>query len=769
MRRLVGMHFNLVVLAVTLIGLGTGVAPTLSGDHEAAWIFWTATTVLGVALSTWWVMEAALARRLGADVVALLALVGTLVVHEHFAGCVITVMLATGRSLEAWAGARAEREMHALLQHAPRVAHRYANGALTKPPLDEVEVGDRLLVRPGEVVPVDGTVYAGSAVVDESTLTGESAPVERAVGEEVRGGALNAGGPFDVVATTRAEDSTYSGIVRLVESATASTSPFVRLADRFALAFLLMSAAVGGLAWVIAADLNRAVAVLVVATPCPLILAAPVAVVAGMSRATRRGVVVKGGAALERLADGEILLFDKTGTLTTGRPMLAEVVCADGRDASEVLRMAASLDQVSPHVLASAIVRAAHERGLDVVLPRSTEEVAGSGVRGEVGEHEVALGKAAWVGVEGAEPWVVAARRRKEMDSAMTVFVGIDGIPAGALVLTDPIRPDAARTIRSLRRAGIRRVVMVTGDHSGVASAVGAMIGVDDVAAEQSPADKVALVRSESAAGSTIMVGDGVNDAPALALAGVGVALGVRGATASSEVADVVLTVDRLDRLGEARLIARRSRRIAAESVTAGMALSIVAMGVAAAGYLPAAWGALLQEVIDVSVIANALRALGPGRGEIRLAGSANEFALRFSAEHRDLHPNLDLLRVAADGLGSEPGGRAMETVRSAHRMLVGEIEPHEEAEDRQLYPLIANVLGGTDPTATMSRTHAEVSRLSASLGALLERIGDKQPRADDVLELRRLLYGLHAILVLHFAQEEESYLSLAEDDSPQR
>ncbi len=765
MRRLVVMHLNLVVLAVTLIGFGAGIGATLIDDHAAASMVWTATTVLGIVLCGWWVVEAALERRLGADVIALLALLGTLVVGEHFAGSVITVMLTTGRSLEAWAGARAEREMHELLRHGPQIAHRYVNGALTTPPLDQVQVGDLLLVRPGEVVPVDGTVQVGTAIIDESALTGESVPVECGVGERVRGGAVNAGGPFDLMATTRAEDSTFAGIVRLVASATASTSPFVRLADRFAFVFLLLSVGVGSLAWVVSGEMSRAVAVLVVATPCPLILAAPVAVVAGMSRATRRGVVVKGGAALERLADGEILLFDKTGTLTTGRPALDEVVCAGERDASEVLRLAASLDQVSPHVLASAIVRAARERSLDLALPTTTEEVAGFGVRGSVEDHEVTLGKAAWVGIDGAEPWVVAARRRKEMDSALTVFVGIDGVPAGALVLTDPIRPDAARTIRSLRRAGIRRVVMATGDRSEVASAVGAMIGVDEVAAEQSPADKVALIRRESAAGPTIMVGDGVNDAPALALAGVGVALGVRGATASSEAADVVLTVDRLDRLGEARLIARRSRRIAAESVTAGMALSLAAMGVAAAGYLPAAWGAVLQELIDVSVILNALRALGPGRGEIRLAGSANEFALRFSAEHRDLHPNLDLLRVAADGLGPAPGRGAMETVRRAHRMLVTEIGPHEDAEDRHLYPLIASALGGADPTGTMSRTHAEVNRLTTSLGALIDRIGGELPGPEDVLELRRLLYGLHAILVLHFAQEEESYLSLAEDE----
>jgi heavy metal translocating P-type ATPase len=710
-------------------------------------------------------VDAARHRRLGVDLIAALAVLGTLVVDEHFAGAVITVMLATGRSLEAWATGRAERELHALLARAPKIAHRYAGAELTDPPLEDVAVGDLLLVQPGEVIPVDGTVRAGPAIIDDSAITGEPLPVERSVGEAVQGGAVNAGGPFDLLATTRADDSTYAGIVRLVEAATAADSPFVRVADRYALIFLVVSVGVAAAAWAVSGELARAVAVLVVATPCPLILAAPVAIVAGLSRAARRGVVVKGGGPLERLADAEILLFDKTGTLTVGRPALVEILTADEHEATEVLRLAASLDQVSPHVLATAIVRAGRERGLVLDLPSRTEEVAGSGIRGFVGDHHVALGKAGWAGVRGEEPWVITARQRSALDGAVCVFVGVDGEAAGALVLTDPIRPDAARTIRSLRRAGISRVVMVTGDRADVAATVGAMIGVDEVVAEQSPADKVAVVRRESDRGTTIMVGDGVNDAPALALAAVGVAVGARGATVSSEAADVVLTVDRLDRLGEAHVIARRSRRIATQSVIAGMTASLMAMVVAAAGYLPAAWGALLQEVIDVAVILNALRALGPGPGETRLGDTGNQLALRFSAEHLALRPDIDLLRVAADRLGATPTADALDLVRRAHELLVTEIEPHEKAEDRQLYPLIAEALGGTDPTGTMSRTHAEISRLTVRIGAILDRVGAGPPSSDDVLELRRLLYGLHAILELHFAQEDESYLSLAEED----
>jgi len=345
--------------------------------------------------------------------------------------------------------------------------------------------------------------------------------------------------------------------------------------------------------------------------------------------------------------------------------------------------------------------------------------------------------------------------------------VGVDGRVVGALVLRDPIRHDAARTIRSLRRSGIRRVVMVTGDRAAVAVTVGRMIGVDHIDADQSPADKVDVVRRENANGRTIMVGDGINDAPALALATVGVAVGARGSTASSETADVVLTVDRLDRLGDARLIAARSRSIAVQSVVLGMVLSLGAMGAAAVGLLPAAAGALLQEGIDVAAILSALRALRPGGDEMRLDDAATALAHRFTAAHLELRPNVGAIRDAAGLLGTGPApaamGIAMMAVHRAYRLLVEEIEPHEQEEDRDFYPMVANVLGGTDPTGTMSRTHAEISRMTAYVGAIIDQVGDDLPDLEQTREMQRLLYGLYAILELHFAQEDEHYLSLAD------
>ncbi len=754
-----------VLLWVALAGLALGTVLHLAGQADAGDAVWAVTAGLGVVASTGWVLGAARQGRLGVDLLAVVALIGTLATEEYVAGAVITVMLASGRTLEARAAARARHDLSALLERAPRVAHRYEAGELTSPKLAAVVPGDRLLVQPGEVVPVDGLVEGEPAVLDESALTGEPLPVERGEGDPVRSGVINAGGPFDLRATTTADDSTYAGIVRLVADAEASSAPFVRLADRYASVFLVVGFAVAGAAWLLSGDPVRAVAVLVVATPCPLILAAPVAIVSGLSRAAKRGVVIKGGAALEKLADAEVLLFDKTGTLTRGRPTVAEIVPVDAEriGPDEVLRLAASLDQVSPHVLAGAVVRAARSRDLALTLPSDVHERPGQGVAGQVEGQVVEVGNANWILPGAPPPWAHAVRRRADLDGSLTVFVRVDGEPAGAIVLDDPIRPDAARTIRRLRRGGVRRVVMVTGDRADVAQTVGAVIGVDEVLAERSPGEKVEAIRAEGDR-HTIMVGDGINDAPALALADVGVAIGARGATASSEAADVVLTVDRLDRLGDAIAIARRSRDIARQSALAGMGLSLVAMGVAALGYLPPAWGALLQELIDVAVILNALRVLQVPGSETRVNAAEEALVHQFSGEHRTLRPDLDRLRVAADQIGVVAPDRALALVRQVHRFLVEDLLPHEEAEDAILYPVFARVLGGHDPTGTMSRAHVEIAHLVRRIGRLLDEADPAHPDPDDLLELRRVLYGLHAILELHFAQEDEGYLSLVDE-----
>lgn len=765
-RRALPSH-EVLLLAGTLAALAAGGALHLAGASNTGDAVWIAASAAGAAAAIWWLVAALRQGQLGVDLIAVLALVGAVAVGEPLAGAVIAVMLASGRALEERAGARADRELRRLVEHAPRVAHRYdPGGELATCPVDEVVRGDRLLVRSGEVVPVDGLVEHGPAILDEAALTGEPLPVTHPAGDAIRSGTVNGGPPFDLRASAAAAESTYAGIVRLVAEAGASSAPFVRMADRYAAAFLGASLALAGAAWLLTGDPVRAVAVLVVATPCPLILAAPVAIVSGIARAARRGVIIKGGAALEQLAQGEVLLFDKTGTLTAGRPTVAEVVVEGRLDATEVLRLAASLDQVSPHVLAAAVVRAAHQRGIELVLPTEVEEVAGHGVRGHIDGQVVAVGKASWL-IDGPLPhWARAARRRADLDGALTMVVAVDGQAVGAIVLDDPIRPDAARTLRELRRDGISRIVMVTGDRSDVAETVGAVIGVDQVLAERTPAEKVDAVRAEGRSHRTIMVGDGINDAPALALADVGVAIGARGATASSEAADVVLTVDRLSRLGEAIAIARRARAIALQSVLAGIGLSLLAMVAAAFGLLPPVAGAIVQEVIDVAVILNALRVLRiPGR-DAAVGHDDEELVERFTDEHRTLRPDLDRLRRAADLIGVAPPTDAIGAVRSVHRFLVDDLLPHEEAEDAELYPVFARVLGGTDPTGTMSRAHTEIAHHVRRIGRLLDEIDPVDPDPEDLIELRRVLYGLHAILELHFAQEDEGYLSLVDEPS---
>ena len=757
-------HIPAVLLGSTVSLLALGAVLHAAGVGMPGNQIWMAAGSLGAAYSLWMTVNSVRAGRLGVDIIALLALVGALAVGEYLAAGVIAVMVTSGRTLEAWAAGRAHRDLRALLERSPRLAHRYEAGALRTVQVEELQTGDRVLVGTGELVPTDGNLLSG-AVLDESTLTGESLPVERSAGDPIRSGVVNASAPFDLRATAPASESTYAGVIRLVTEAESSQAPFVRLADRYALWFLLLSLAAGSAAWAVA-GVTRAVAVLVVATPCPLILAAPVAMVAGLSRTARRGVVIKGGAVLERLARCTTLLIDKTGTLTNGRPVLVDVVSAGSVVPDQILRLAGSLDQVSPHVLAHAVVRAARERDSDLILPEQVEEVPGQGIRGIVAGHQVALGKAGWVGLSGSPAWARSARRRARLDGSMTVFASIDDQPAGVLLLDDPIRADAAKTIRSLRQSGIERVVMVTGDRSEVADIVGAVIGVDEVLADRSPADKLDAVREERRHAPTVMVGDGINDAPALALADVGVAMGARGATASSEAADVVLTVDRLDRLGEARSTAHRSRQIALQSVVAGMAMSLAAMAAAAVGLLPALWGALLQEGIDVAVILNALRALRPPPTELHLAVEDSLLTRRFQAEHVDIRAAIDKIHAVADRLGNVDPIETLASARQIHQLLVDKVAPHESAEQDVLYPALDRVLGGSDPTGPMSRAHVEIAHQIRRLGQLLDEIGAEGPDDEAVVEMRGLLYGLQAVLRLHTTQEDESYLSLGDDAS---
>jgi heavy metal translocating P-type ATPase len=756
------------LLPVVVAAIGGGLVAWLAGLRSVADALWaavTATVIVVVLVGSY----ATLRRgQVGVDVVALLALIGALALDELLAGAVIGLMVATGEALERFAHRRAQRDLSELLSLAPSVAHRVGDGGLTTVTVDEVRPGDVLLVKPGEVVPVDGVVEREAATLDESVLTGEPLPVDKQVGEPVESGSVNAAGAFHLRAEATAEESAYSGIVRLVEEAGVERARFVRLADRYAAVFVPVTLAVAGVAWLLSGDAVRALAVLVVATPCPLVLAAPVALVSGISRAARRGVIVKDGGALEALARARLVLFDKTGTLTAGRPLVTGVIAAPRGDAAEVLRLAASVEQASPHVLASALVSESAHRDITLARPEQVVEAAGAGVRGVVDGRKVTVGSEAHVlGEAERPPWIRQAIRQALREGWSTVFVGIDGTPAGVVLLGDELRADSARALRALRRAGIERVVMVTGDDLTVAEPIGLGLGIDRVYADRSPAEKVEVVRAESAGAATaVMVGDGVNDAPALAAADLGVALGARGATASSEAADVVLVVDRLDRLALGMRMAQRAQAISRQSVVGGMGLAFVAMGFAAFGFIAPVAGAFLQELIDVAAIASALRVLRTPSWDTEAAAVPDSWAWQLSEEHAELRDLLDRLRGLAGRLDDLPTEEALSELRRASAAIRDEVVSHERTDELDIYPDVEKRLGGDDPLAAMSRTHQEIFHLASMLERLVEQ-ADTEITAADRSEARRLLYALDAILRLHYAQEEELFSVLAPDHTP--
>jgi heavy metal translocating P-type ATPase len=767
------------LLALTTLVL-TGAGFAVAGRSGVADAIWVAAALVTLGPTTWQVLRALWRRQVGVDVIAVLALIGALLTREFLAGAVVALMLATGRTLEAYAQRRATRDLRELLRRAPRTARLRTDGEVRVVDLAEVRPGDRLLVGPGEVVPVDGTVEE-PATLDESVVTGESRPVERAPGQPVASGVVNTGPAFGMRATATATDSTYAGIVRLAEQATAQKAPMVRLADRYAAAFVPFTLVVGGLSWLLSGDFVRAVAVLVVATPCPLLLATPIAIVSGLSRAARRGVLVRDGGSLELLGRARTLLLDKTGTLTTGRPEAVETVTASGGDRDEVLRLAASVEQLSPHVLATAIHRAGAARGLDLPVPSGVTEEPGQGVTGRVDGRQVRVGQ-----LGGPLPdWAQQQRQRAEREGLSAVWVSVDDRPAGALLLRDAVRPDARRTVRRLRAAGFDRLVMVTGDRVEVAEEVARQVGVDDVVARCPPAEKVERVRVEARRAVTVMVGDGVNDAPALAAADVGVAMGATGATASAEVADAVLTVDRLDRLADAVEIARYARGVAVQSATVGMGLAVLAMGAAALGWLPPVAGAFLQEGIDVLVILNALRALRGGLRTRPLPPATRALLTEFAAGHERLAGAAARLRDAADLVATRPTDpRCLPAIRQVRHQLAEEVLPHLDDERRRLYPALAGAVpDGT--TASLGRVQEELRRLTDRLtdevrtcdgtscpegtaspggagGTASPGGADGRVPAERVPQLLATLYGLDAVLRLYRGEEDEEVLSLS-------
>ena len=752
-------QWQMAQLAVAAAGLVIGgVLYFARVGHAHQWV-WAGATAFVLVPTVISVVMALLRRETGVDLIAVLAMVGALILGEYLAGAVIAVMLTGGTALERFAVARARRELRALLERAPRMAHRYAEGKIVDVDVDAVGLGDVLVVKPGEVVPADGIVSSGPAVLDESALTGESKPVKIETGAPVRSGGTNAGGPFELRVTAPAAESTYAGIIRLVKAAEESRAPFVRLADRYALGFVGLTLALAALAWGAEGNAIRALAVLVVATPCPLILAAPAAIIAGVSRAAKHGIIVKGGGSLETLARATVLLLDKTGTVTSARPQVVAVETFGANSSDDVVRLAASVEQVSVHPYAPAIVAEARSRRLELSFPVNVHEEMGTGISGHVAGHRITVGKLGLAAPSAPQtPELRSIELRTAVEGSSSVYVSVDGALVGVLLLHDPVRPEAPRILRSLRAAGVRRVHMVTGDHPDVAELVGDAIGVDRVFAERTPEEKVEVIKAVRSEGVTAMVGDGINDAPALALADIGVAMGARGATAASEAADVVLTTDRLEGLLLATRIAQRTRRIALESVFVGMGLSVAAMVFAALGYITPVVGAVLQEGIDVLVILNALRALGGDGRVVPMRSAAKGLAEGLASAHRSLRPHVGELAALAARLDSLPAPGARVQLEHLREVLEKELLPHEREEQETAYLLIGKILEDEDPTGPLIETHHEIRRLIRLFGRLVAQLPAEGPRPEDLRDLRRALYGLHAILTLHFAQEEELY-----------
>jgi len=605
------IHVRPFLIGFPAAGLVLGFILRATGRDQWSDLAWATATLPALLALLVEIVRRLRRGEFGLDIVAALSMTAALVVGEELAAVVVALMYSGGQYLEDFAEGHARREMTALLSRAPRTAMRHRDHQLEEIDVNLIEAGDRLLIRQGEIVPADGTLASPFAVLDQSALTGESLPVQRTAGEALMSGASNAGEAFDIVASHPAAQSTYAGIVRLVEAAQRAKAPMVRLADRYALVFLAATLVIAGGAWAWTRDPIRMVAVLVVATPCPLILAVPVAIVAGLSRAAHHGLLVKGGKVLETMARIRSLVVDKTGTLTDGKARVIAIHPTTGFSNDDVIGIAASLDQASKHVIAQALVAEAQRRGLALTVPLELAETPGEGICGTLRGRRAAVGGRGYVraqlekGGEGFEP-----AEAHEPPGSVVVWLAVDGRLAGRIVLADELRAGIAALLARFRTLDVERIVLATGDRRDVAEAVTAGLGLDAVRAELTPDQKVLVVLSERKAGPVMMVGDGVNDAPALAAADVGVAMGATGAAASAEAADAVLLVDSLDRIVPAIEIARRARYIALESVYAGIGLSTLGMVAAAFGYLTPVQGALLQEAIDVAVILNALRVL---------------------------------------------------------------------------------------------------------------------------------------------------------------
>ena len=593
------------LFSVALVAVIVGLVLEFTHQHTAAHWLISVVALAEAGPLVWDMWQDIRAGRYGIDILAATAIVAAVVLGQYWAALVVVLMLTGGESLEDFAEHRARSELDALLERAPQMAHAIRKRKTVDVKASELRAGDQIIIKPGELVPVDAIITDGAASFDESSLTGESLPQTRQAGEVILSGSVNLDGEVTAKATATAQNSQYQQIIALVRSAAASQSPFVRLADRYSLPFTVIAYAIALTVWIISGQAIRFLEVIVVATPCPLLLAAPIALISGMARASRYGIIVRTGSALERLAEARTVAFDKTGTLTRGRPMVDKITKLGKHSKDEVLALAASLEQSSNHVLAQAIVIAAKDNDLKLVKAKHMLEIAGRGLTATLKGQEVIVGRYSLLTDRGVK---LPAKFKRDSIAQTAVYVAVDGQPAGVITLKDELRTDSRATLSRLHQLGIRHTLMVTGDNSATAQAIARELGIEEVHAEALPADKLHVI-SKVKDRPVVFVGDGVNDAPVLTAADVGIALGARGSTAASESADLVIMLDDIGRVAAGLEIAKRTFGIARQSILVGIGLSVALMAIFATGRFSPLSGAIIQEVVDVVVIFNALRA----------------------------------------------------------------------------------------------------------------------------------------------------------------
>jgi heavy metal translocating P-type ATPase len=592
--------FSLAIAAIIV-----GLALQFSGQATASHWLLAAVSIIEVVPLGWQMWEDLRSGRYGIDILAATAIIASVILGQYWAAIVVVLMLTGGEALEDFAHHRAQTELDTLLEHAPQTARMIRKGKTQEVRASELRIGDKIIIKAGELVPVDAMVLEGTANFDESSLTGESLPQTKEPQDQLLSGSINLDGAVTAKAIATAEDSQYQQIIKLVRNAAASQAPFVRLADRYSIPFTLAAYAIAVSVWVISGQAIRFLEVIVVATPCPLLLAAPIALISGMARASKYGIIVKTGSALERLAEARSIAFDKTGTLTRGKLTVDSVRSFSNFKNNEVIRLAAGLEQSSNHVVAQAIVAHARSKKIKLQKAKRVQEISGRGLKASLKGQEILVGRLSFLKENGV---AVPVSFKADNITSSSVYVAANGALVGLITFKDELRPETKDTLERLRALGLHETLMVTGDNQATAQTIAKQLGIMHVHAEALPADKLHIL-DEVKERPLAFVGDGVNDAPILTAADVGIALGARGSTAASESADMVIMLDDLSRVAAAVTIAKRTFQIAKQSILVGIGLSVLLMLVFATGRFSALTGAIVQETVDVVVIFNALRA----------------------------------------------------------------------------------------------------------------------------------------------------------------